>query len=79
MIEERIRKIIVDNTELDESIDNIASDDLLREVGVDSIEMITIIATIEQEFSIEILDEDMVDDNFMCIDNMVAFVEKRIK
>ena len=41
--------------------------------------MITIIATIEQEFSIEILDEDMVDDNFMCIDNMVAFVEKRIK
>ena len=79
MIEERIRKIIVENAELDESVENIASDALLRDVGVDSIEMITIIAMIEQEFSLEITDEDMIDDNFMCIDKIVTFVKKRTK
>jgi acyl carrier protein len=52
-------------------------DDLLESGVVDSLGILDLVAFIEQEFGIEVSDEDLLPENFNTIDRLTAFVVSR--
>lgn len=59
MIEERVKKVISDNLEID--ISHISIDSSFRDLGADSLDAVQLIMGLEEEFNINIPDEDMDD------------------
>jgi len=55
--EETITKIILENTDLE--LDDLMSDSSLESLGLDSLDMVTIIYEVEEIYSVEIEEEDM--------------------
>jgi acyl carrier protein len=53
------------------------SDALLESGLVDSLGVLHVVAFIEQEFSIKVLDDDLVPENFQTIDRITAFIADR--
>jgi acyl carrier protein len=72
---ERIKKIIVDHTEIDENkitLQSSFSDDL----GADSLDLVEIIMALEEQFEIEITDEEA--NNLITIKDAVDFVNNKL-
>jgi acyl carrier protein len=53
------------------------SDALLESGMLDSLGVLDVVAFIEQEFSISVVDEDLVPENFRTIDRIVAFIQSK--
>jgi len=76
-IEKQIRAYIVDNFLLGSEGGLTASDSLLETGVVDSTGVIELVAFLEEAYSIEVADEDLVPENLDSIANMTAFVTRK--
>lgn len=73
MIFEKIREIICDQLELEEdavTLDSVLLDDL----GADSLDLVDLVMTFEDEFDMEIPDEDL--ENIKTVGDIVRFIEE---
>jgi acyl carrier protein len=65
---------LIDNTDhLDEHTGLLG-----RGVGLDSIEVLQLVAAIEEEFELTIDDDELVPDHFRFIGNLITFIECRL-
>lgn len=73
----KIREYILESTFDD--VENINDDTLIFEKGVlDSMGLLFLIEFLKEEFGITTNDDELVVENFESINNIVAFIEKKI-
>ena len=70
---EQVKKIIIDELALDEDTVITATTSLMGDLEADSLDAVEIIMAIEDEFGIEVPDEDA--ENFKNIGDIVKYVE----
>lgn len=80
-IEERIKRILISRLEIQPS--TVAESDshtplFGRGIGLDSVEALALIVGIEEEFDIEIPDEDLTVDLFQSIASLAEYVSQRV-
>lgn len=73
MIFEKIREIICDQLELEEN-DVTLDSVLLEDLGADSLDLVDLVMTFEDEFDMEISDEDL--ENIKTVGDIVRFIEE---
>ncbi len=72
-----IRNFIEDNmVSFDEDIDLNDSDNIFEKGFVTSVFAMCLLNFIEKEFSIEVLDEDIILSNFSSVDNIIRLVQR---
>lgn len=69
---EKLRGIIADQLSIDEAI--ITEDTDLEDLGADSLALVELVMSVEEEFEIEIQDEDM--ENFKTVGDVLDYIEK---
>ncbi len=73
MVFEKVRVIICDQLELDEDAVTLESV-LLEDLGADSIDLADLVMTLEDEFDMEISDEEL--ENIRTVADIVKFIEE---
>lgn len=73
MIFERIREIIMEQLSVDESLVTLDTH-LMKDLEADSLDAVEIIMAIEEEFKIEVPDEDA--ETFQTVGDIVRYVEE---
>ncbi|MBQ4572904.1 MAG: acyl carrier protein [Clostridia bacterium] len=73
MIFEKVRAIICDQLELDEEVVTLDAV-LLEDLGADSIDLADLVMTLEDEFDMEITDEEL--ENIRTVADIVKFIEE---
>ena len=73
MIFEKVRDIICDQLELDEDVVTLDAV-LLEDLGADSIDLAELVMTLEDEFDMEISDEEL--ENIRTVADIVKFIEE---
>lgn len=77
-VSDRLKAIIVDQFGVgEEEVTDIAK--FVEELGADSLDVIEIVMAIEEEFNIEIPDNDFEDGQFATVGDLVTYVEGRLK
>ncbi len=76
MVFDKIKDIIVEQLGLEEDVDITMDTSLVNDLEADSLDAVEVIMAIEDEFDIEIPDEDAED--FKNIGDIVRYVEDRI-
>lgn len=76
MILEKVKKVIVDQLGVEEDEIKIESK-LVEDLGVDSLEIFEIVMSLEEEFEIQIPNEDIED--IKTVGEVVAYIEKKQK
>lgn len=77
-IEQSLRKIIMELLELTKPVEEIANDDDLTKLGMNSISAIELVVEVEDKYDFEFNDEDLLVDNFKTIERLANYIEKRI-
>ena len=72
MVFEKIKEILVDQLEVDESEVTMTAS-FIDDLSADSLDVVELIMTIEDEFGIEIPDEDA--ENFKTIGDLYKYIE----
>ena len=73
MVFEKVRAIICDQLEMEE--DSVTLDSvLLEDLGADSIDLADLVMTLEDEFDMEISDEEL--ENIRTVADIVKFIEE---
>ena len=70
---EKIRELIVDQLGIDEDMVEMDTN-LMKDLSADSLDAVEIIMAIEEDFGIEIPDEDA--ENFQTVADLVKYVEE---
>lgn len=73
MVFEKVRAIICDQLELDEDVVTLDAV-LLEDLGADSIDLADLVMTLEDEFEMEISDEEL--ENIRTVADIVKFIEE---
>ncbi len=73
MVFEKVRDIICDQLELDEDVVTLDAV-LLEDLGADSIDLADLVMTLEDEFDMEISDEEL--ENIRTVADIVKFIEE---
>ena len=73
MLFDKIKDIIIDQLQVEES-DVDMDTNLMKDLSADSLDAVEIIMAIEEEFGIEIPDEDA--ENFQTVADLVKYVEE---
>lgn len=73
MIFDKIKDIIIDQLQVEES-DVDMDTNLMKDLSADSLDAVEIIMAIEEEYGIEIPDEDA--ENFQTVADLVKYVEE---
>lgn len=73
MMFEKIREIICEQLELEEDVVTMDAV-LLEDLGADSIDLADLVMTFEDEFDLEISDEDL--ENIKTVGDIVNFIEE---
>lgn len=73
MMFERIREIICEQLELEEDVVTMDAI-LLEDLGADSIDLADLVMTFEDEFDLEISDEDL--ENIKTVGDIVKYIEE---
>lgn len=76
MVFEKVKAIIIDQLGLEEDITITMESSLINDLEADSLDAVEVIMAIEDEFDIEIPDEDAED--FKNIGDIVKYVEERV-
>lgn len=77
-IEKKVRGILKESLPTSVSLDNIGSEDLLGEVGINSVDFVKIVVGIEAEFEFEFNDADLNFTQYDTIQKMVSYIESRV-
>ncbi len=76
---DKIRTYIMENILLGSADHPIADDDSFLEKGIiDSTGILELVAFVEDEFAIEVEDEELIPDNFDSIGKLAAYTEMKI-
>lgn len=75
MVFEKIKKIISEQLEVDESIISEGSS-ITGDLGADSLDLVDLAMSIEDEFDIELSDESL--DKIKTVGDLVVYIEDRI-
>lgn len=73
MVFEKVRAIICDQLELDEDVVTLEAV-LLEDLGADSIDLADLVMTLEDEFDMEVSDEEL--ENIRTVADIVKFIEE---
>lgn len=73
MVFEKVRAIICDQLELDEDVVTLDAV-LFEDLGADSIDLADLVMTLEDEFEMEISDEEL--ENIRTVADIVKFIEE---
>lgn len=74
---ERVKEIISESTFVEMAeLNKMTGDDLLTQIGLDSINVIYVIGAIEEEFGFSFADEDLLIDKFETINKIVEMIKK---
>ena len=73
MVFEKIREILCDQLDLNED-DVTMSSNLLDDLGADSLDMLDLVMTIEDEFELYVEDEDV--ENIKTVGDIVHYIEE---
>lgn len=71
----KIKKIIHEVLKEKNISKEVNNDTNLQELGINSLDLIKVIVSIEEEYSIEFDDSDLLTDRFVDIQSIVAYVE----
>ncbi len=75
MVFEKIRDIIVD--QLDAAADDVTAEaSIIDDLGADSLDVVDLISSVEDEFDVEIPDEEV--ENIKTVGDIVAFIENAV-
>ena len=72
MVFEKIREILCDQLDLNED-DVTMSSSLIDDLGADSLDMVDLVMTIEDEFELDVEDEDV--ENIKTVGDIVHYIE----
>lgn len=71
---ERVKKILCDQLDLDE--EQVTEDsEVIDDLGADSLDIVDLVMTLEEEFDTEIPDEDI--ENLRTVGDIVKYIEER--
>ena len=73
MVFEKVRGIICDQLELEEDSVTLESN-LLEDLGADSLDLVDLVMSLEDEFGLEVPDEEF--DNIKTVGDVVKFIEE---
>lgn len=76
MVFEKVKAVIVDQLDVSEEVVITAETSLMKDLEADSLDAVEIMMALEDEFEIEIPDEDA--ENFKTIGDIVKYVESKI-
>lgn len=76
-IVKKVKEIIISSLDLKIQPEEILGEDLINEVGINSIDALEIFVWIENEFDIEIEDEDLSDQLIASVDGLADYIIKR--
>ena len=74
----RLRRVLVESLRLDRDPASIPDDNLRLELGLDSINSLEFLIWVENEFDIQIEDEDLSVALVDSLDTLAAYVERRV-
>lgn len=72
MVFEKVRDIIVDQLDADEN-DVILEASIIDDLGADSLDVVDLVMSIEEEFDVEIPDEEV--ENIKTVGDIVKYIE----
>ena len=75
MVLEKVKKIICDQLDIEESIITMDSV-IIEDLGADSLDVVDIIMSLEEEFDMEIPDEQV--ENIKTIGDIVKYIEENL-
>ena len=76
---QRIRQFIVETFLFGDTDAELSDDESLLDSGiVDSTGVLELVAFLEEEFDIEVKDEELIPDNLDSLDQLAAFVERKL-
>ncbi len=76
---EQIRQFIIETFLFDADDAALDDDESLLDLGiVDSTGVLELVAFVEEEFGIEVKDEELVPENLDSISNLAAYIEKKV-
>jgi acyl carrier protein len=78
-IKDRLRRIIVQALRLNRDPESIPDNDLTSELGLDSINSLEVLIWVENEFGIQIDDEDLSVALINSLDVLAEYVEKKVR
>ncbi|HKK94939.1 MAG TPA: acyl carrier protein [Anaerovoracaceae bacterium] len=76
MVFEKIRELIIDQLGVDESLIELKTN-LMKDLEADSLDAVEIILSIEEEYGIEIPDEEA--ENLATVEDLVKYVEENVE
>lgn len=77
-VEQKIRDYMLDNYLFTDDQSALNSSDSFLDKGIiDSTGILEVIFFLEEEFSVQVEDEEMVPENFDSVDNIVKFIAKK--
>ena len=72
---EQVKKILCDQLDLDE--EQVTEDsEVIDDLGADSLDIVDLVMTLEEEFDTEIPDEDI--ENLKTVGDIVKYIEERV-
>lgn len=78
--ESKVREFILDNYLFSDNQDDLNNSDSFLDKGIiDSTGILEVILFLEEEFGIQVDDEEMVPENLDSVDNILSFIEKKKK
>lgn len=76
--EQKVRDYMLDNYLFTDDQSSLSNDDSFLDKGIiDSTGILEVIYFLEEEFSIQVEDEEMVPENFDSVNNIVKFIAKK--
>lgn len=79
-VEQKVRDYILDNYLFTDDQSALSNDDSFLDKGIiDSTGIMEVIFFLEEEFGVQVDDEDMVPENLDSVKNIVAYVERKTK
>lgn len=76
MILEKVKAILSEQFDVEE--DTLSTDtDIVEDLGADSLDIVDLIMSVESEFEIEVLDEDV--ENIKTVGDIADYIRERVK
>lgn len=75
MVFEKVKKILIDQLDADEDA-VVAEASIMEDLGADSLDIADIIMSVEEEFDIEVPDEQLA--NIKTVGDMVKYIEENV-
>jgi len=79
-IQSDVRNFVADNFLFGEDPESLQNDDSFLETGIiDSTGVLELVAFIEDQYSVEVDDDELVPENLDSIDRLINFIETKLK